>query len=34
MLVLFAAPHALIDLIRAARSSTAKSSLPNPFAEH
>ena len=29
-----AALRALIDLIRAARSSTAKRSLPNPFAEH
>jgi DNA-binding transcriptional LysR family regulator len=29
-----AALRALIDLIRAARSNTAKSSLPNPFAEH
>ena len=29
-----AALRALIDLIRAVRSNTAKSSLPNPFAEH
>jgi DNA-binding transcriptional LysR family regulator len=29
-----AALRALIDLIRAGRSNTAKSSLPNPFAEH
>jgi DNA-binding transcriptional LysR family regulator len=29
-----AALRALIDLIRAARSNTAKSALPNPFAEH
>jgi DNA-binding transcriptional LysR family regulator len=29
-----AALRALIDMIRAARSNTAKSSLPNPFAEH
>jgi DNA-binding transcriptional LysR family regulator len=29
-----AALRALIDLIRAARSNTAKGSLENPFAEH